>query len=216
MPSWNIHTGHVERLLSERGAKDLGIQDPNVFLFGNFVPDVYVGYMVPNTTYKINYLDTHFAEPSSIPLPAADEFARKYFRRGTDDLKLGVWAHLTCDHIYNQATREYLEVLGLEPGEDIRIRKQADFADYGRTFPIELRVQATPELIRAGQNFAQYTLLERDVRAAVEVANGIVDDNHTHHIQGVPDYRLLTEDFFLETFERVNDALIAGLHGFKG
>ena len=53
------------------------------------------------------------------------------------------------------------------------------------------------------------------MRAAVEVANGIVDDNHTHHISGVPEYRLLTEDFFLETFERVNDALIEGLHEIK-
>ena len=53
MPSWNIHTAHVERLLREEGADALGVSDVNAFLFGNLAPDVYVGYMVPDTTYRI-------------------------------------------------------------------------------------------------------------------------------------------------------------------
>ena len=44
MPSWNIHTAHVERLLREEGAARLGVRDVNAFLFGNFLPDIYVGY----------------------------------------------------------------------------------------------------------------------------------------------------------------------------
>ena len=55
MPSWNIHTAHVERLLREHGASELGIGDKDAFLMGNLLPDVYVGYMVPDATWRIDY-----------------------------------------------------------------------------------------------------------------------------------------------------------------
>ena len=32
MPSWNIHTAHVERLLSQRTPDDLGIEDVNAVI----------------------------------------------------------------------------------------------------------------------------------------------------------------------------------------
>ena len=74
MPSWNIHTAHVERLLSQRTPDELGIEDVNAFLFGNYVPDIHLGFMVPDTTYRIDYCVTHIARPSMIPLPDADRF----------------------------------------------------------------------------------------------------------------------------------------------
>ena len=55
MPSWNIHTAHVERLLREHGASELGIGDKDAFLMGNLLPDVYVGYMVPDASWRIDY-----------------------------------------------------------------------------------------------------------------------------------------------------------------
>ena len=215
MPSWNIHTAHVEWLLSEHTPAELGISDTNVFLFGNFVPDIYVGFMVPDTTYKINYLATHMADPSPVPLPHADRFRHNYLRRRQTDLCRGVWAHLMADYLYNFATREFLAAHDLQMGEQTRIKKQADFADFGRTLPIAMRVEATPELIQAGAEFPHYTILERDVRAAVDVANGIVEDNRIHHISGVPDYRMLDAEFFAATFHRVNDAIVEGLLALK-
>ena len=69
MPSWNVHTAHVERLFSDRSPQALGIRDANAFLFGNFVPDIYVGYMVREVTHTIDYRDTHFVDPSYVPEP---------------------------------------------------------------------------------------------------------------------------------------------------
>ncbi len=68
MPSWNIHTAHVERLLREHGASELGIDDKDAFLMGNLLPDVYVGYMVPDATWRIDYKLTHLTmRPHSPP-----------------------------------------------------------------------------------------------------------------------------------------------------
>ena len=67
MPSWNIHTAHVERLLREEGAARLGVRDVNAFLFGNFLPDIYVGYMVPVPVVRLrDYRETHFADGGAI------------------------------------------------------------------------------------------------------------------------------------------------------
>ena len=55
MPSWNIHAAHVERLLREEETDALGIRDIGNFLFGNFLPDLYVGWMVPDVSHKLPY-----------------------------------------------------------------------------------------------------------------------------------------------------------------
>lgn len=78
MPSWNVHTAHVERLLAEATPAELGIRDINAFLFGNFVPDIYVGYMVEHTTGILPYRVTHFADPGHIPIPREREFWDTY------------------------------------------------------------------------------------------------------------------------------------------
>ena len=63
MPSWNIHIAHVEATLRSVGDPSaLGIGDQNAFLFGNFVPDINVGYMVKNPDRRIEYRVTHFAD----------------------------------------------------------------------------------------------------------------------------------------------------------
>lgn len=75
MPSWNIHTAHVERLLREEGAARLGVRDVNAFLFGNFLPDIYVGYMVPVPVARLrDYRETHFADGGAIPSPNYQAF----------------------------------------------------------------------------------------------------------------------------------------------
>ncbi len=208
MPSWNIHTAHVERLLADATPADLGVRDVSDFLFGNLVPDIYVGYMVPDASKKIEYRETHFADPEFIPAPDASEFYRRYVRgRDVDDLTLGAWTHLLCDHYYNMRTVEFIGLVGVPAGEQTRIRKQGDFDLFGRTLNIAATCAVTSRLLAQAAAFAQYAIDERDVRKTVEAQRAIVRANDERHVDGTPAYSLLTEDFFVQTFNEVDDVL---------
>lgn len=74
MPSWNIHIAEAEKLLACDGSVAALVRDRNAFLFGSVVPDVPVGYMVPDIADPIPYRITHFAESEPIPKPRAHEF----------------------------------------------------------------------------------------------------------------------------------------------
>ena len=74
MPSWNIHIAEAEKLLARDGSVAALVRDRNAFLFGSVVPDVPVGYMVPDIADPIPYRITHFAESEPIPKPRAHEF----------------------------------------------------------------------------------------------------------------------------------------------
>lgn len=78
MPSWNLHTAHVQRLLDQVSACELGIEDVNAFLFGNYVPDINIGYMVKDPSGILPYGLTHFADPEAIPIPREREFWDTY------------------------------------------------------------------------------------------------------------------------------------------
>lgn len=221
MPSWNIHTAHVERLLREEGAARLGVRDVNAFLFGNFLPDIYVGYMVPVPVARLrDYRETHFADGGAIPSPNYQAFWDR-FVVGCDaedagslhDLALGEWAHLVCDSVYNTRTRAYIASIGVKAGDVTRKRKQRDFALFGRTFDISLRPRVTPELIAACAAYPQYPVIEADVREAVAVAGRIVDENHEGLIRSIPTYDLLTPEFFSAASEEANETIVAGLLG---
>lgn len=222
MPSWNIHTAHVEWLLREEGAARLGVRDVNAFLFGNFLPDIYVGYMVPVPVARLrDYRETHFADGGAIPSPNYQAFWDR-FVVGCDmtaadgslhDLVLGAWAHLVCDSVYNTRTRAYIASIGVKAGDVTRKRKQRDFALFGRTFDISLRPRVTPELIAACAAYLQYPVVEADVREAVAVAGHIVDENHEGLIRSVPAYDLLTPEFFSAASAEANATIVAGLCG---
>lgn len=74
MPSWNIHIAQTERLLERGGSVARTVCDRNAFLFGNVVPDILVGYMVPAVDRPIPYRVTHCAKPEFIPKPREREF----------------------------------------------------------------------------------------------------------------------------------------------
>lgn len=78
MPSWNIHIAHAEGLLAKDGPVAGVVRDRNAFLFGNLIPDIYVGYMVPGIVHPIPYRVTHFAKPEHIPKPREAEFWAQY------------------------------------------------------------------------------------------------------------------------------------------
>lgn len=216
MPSWNIHTAHVERLLREEGAESLGVRDANAFLLGNLAPDIYVGYMVPDTTYRIDYKLTHQALREHIPLPSYDEFWNFYVARQerVSDLTLGAWAHLVTDHVYNAHTRRYLELIGVKPGERARIGKQADFALFGRTLDISMVPGVDEALLAQCAAFPPYSILERDARAAADVARRIVEKNCEEHVSGVPVYQLLSAEFFDTARQEAHDTIVRGLRSY--
>lgn len=220
MPSWNIHTAHVEYLLAHGQPDKLGIRDTNAFLFGNIVPDVYVGYMVKNPTRKIRYGDTHFVDPGFVPEPRFWEFWEKEALPAADgqgrvsDLVLGAWCHLVADNLYNHHTNQFLVDHDIQPGEQTRIRKQGDFDLFGRTLDIDLTLRVDEALLEQATHFPQYEVAEEDVRSAVEVQDQIVRHNQEAHIGGVPDYAMLTPAFFAETFAEVDRWMSEGLSAY--
>lgn len=215
MPSWNIHTAHVEHLLAEHDARQLGISDANAFLFGNYVPDIYLGFMVPEATFRIDYCLTHMAVPNIIPVPNADQFWDDcvFKRRPESDagvsLVLGAWAHLVADRMYNHRFREFCGSHEVPTGEELRIRKQADFAVFGRSLGITSRVQITPGLLDAAQKFRQYSVLPADVERTVAVADSIVGGIRGR--ERCDEYQLLSQEWMTDTFAACNDFLASWL-----
>ena len=218
MPSWNIHIADVERLLAEEGADALGIRDVDAFLMGNVAPDIYVGYMVPNATTRIDYKLTHLTMREHIPVPRCGDFWDFYCTNPVGygamevtDLVRGAWCHLVCDHVYNTNTRAWLEKLGVQPGEKARIGKQSDFADYGRTLQISLVPNVTDEVLAQCEAFPQYRIAPADAQSAARVAAEIVEENRSKHIYGEPSYRLLTSKFFHDAGQEAHEAMREGL-----
>lgn len=97
MPSWNIHIAHAERLLEGGGPVARVVRDRNAFLFGNLVPDIYVGYMVPAIARPIPYRITHFAAPEHIPRPREREFWDAYVAPLARELLSMGESSLACD-----------------------------------------------------------------------------------------------------------------------
>ncbi len=218
MPSWNIHTAHVERLLREEGAEALGIRDTNAFLFGNVLPDVYVGYMVKGTTTRIDYKLTHLTYRDHIPLPRYQEFWDFYVKNPqgygapcVTDVVRGAWCHLVCDCVYNTHTRAFLDAAGIQAGEAARIKKQSDFALFGRTLDIRMVPVANEALYTQCARFPMYKVARQDVDAAIEVCDQIVRTNREHHICEKPTYELLTPEFFETARQEAHKTMVSGL-----
>ena len=79
MPSWNIHIAQTEELLRREGAVPRAVHDRNIFLFGNVVPDIFVGYMLDLDFERIiPYTVTHCAKSEPIPKPREWEFWERF------------------------------------------------------------------------------------------------------------------------------------------
>lgn len=197
----------------------LGIRDVNAFLFGNLVPDVYVGYMVTELSHKIKYIETHFADPGYVPEPRYWEFFERYVvpsaneQGRVSDVVLGAWTHLLADNVYNTHFNQLLVRLELEPGTEIRVRKQGDFDTFGRTLDISMMPKVTDELLAQCVAFPQYPVEEPEVLATCEVMARIVADNAERHVIN-PEYSLLGDDYFSSVPDEVDSLMRAGLHDY--
>lgn len=246
MPSWNIHTAHVEALLKTHEPSQLGISDIDSFLFGNLLPDLYVGYMVPTASKRIDYHTTHLASPQFMPEPDAEKFWRLYLYKYTSvpirttsaqtnatsmpssantvhhmagaqhghDLLLGAWAHLLCDRYYNRFARKVAINAGYTPSDTVRILKQTDFDQFGKSLAISLTPQPTAELFTQAATFPQYEVEKNDVIAALSVQKEIIALNQESRCTKHVPYRLLSEEFFQNTFAYCNDCIATRLKAF--
>ena len=219
MPSWNIHTAHVEHLLGGRDPLELGIADTDAFLFGNYVPDIYVGFLVPDITYRLDYCLTHLARVNVIPLPDPDRFWDDFiYRRRSEtpaglSLALGVWAHLVADRFYNMRFRAFCQTHDVPEGETLRKAKQDDFDLFGHSLGISSHVQVTPELLEAAQNFKGYSILPGDVERAVAVADETVRVAAVE--PDVMSYQLLSAEWMEETFGMCDGYLASWLESWQ-
>ena len=219
MPSWNIHTAHVERLFAQHDPQDLGIADANTFLFGNFAPDIYVGFMVPDVSFRIDYCTTHLARISLIPVADADLFWNLYiaYRTPTSpagmSLVLGAWAHLLADRYYNGNFRRFWQTHDVPGGDEQRIRKQADFDLFGHYLGISSHVETTPELLQAAWDFKPYRILDVDVARSINVADAIVEQ--AAQTPAFDTYRLLDEKWLTGVFESCNDRIVCWLQAWR-
>ena len=190
MPSWNIHTAHAERILEACIPKELGIEDANAFLFGNYVPDIYVGFMVPDASIHIDYCITHVADVAHIPVPDAERFWNQYIGRRAPatstgmSLVVGAWAHIFADRFYNMRFREFLQTHDAPTGDELRRSKQADFDLYGRSLSIARHVQKTDELLEAARSFLPYSILPADVEREIEgIISSFPDVSQPHNLR---------------------------------
>lgn len=220
MPSWNIHTAHVERLFADHRPEDLGIADANTFLFGNFAPDVYVGFMVPDVSFRIDYCTTHFARISMIPVADADLFWNFYiaYRTPTSpaglSLVLGAWAHLVADRYYNGNFRTFWRAHDVPGGDQQRVMKQADFDLFGHHLGISSHVEETPELLQAAYDFKPYRILREDVELSIKAADDIVQKS-AQPPAGPGHYQLLDEQWLTSVFEACNERVAIWLEAWQ-
>ena len=220
MPSWNVHTAHVERLIERRTVDDLGISDQNAFLFGNYVPDIYVGFMVPDASMHIDYCITHVATISTTPVPDADFFWDHYIARRTPSsesglsLALGAWAHLVADRFYNASFRMNAPAHDNLKGDALRRAKQADFDLFGRSFPLSSIVEVNDALLNAAYSFHAYRLLPDDVKRAAQIANAIVRSNTSSPAEQKV-YQLLDAVWLTDVFNACDEFVVAWLSAWR-
>ncbi|MDO5118205.1 MAG: zinc dependent phospholipase C family protein [Eggerthellaceae bacterium] len=219
MPSWNIHIAHAEALMSAHAPEGLGIADPNAFLFGSCVPDIYVGFMVPDAIMRIDYRITHRAAGHLVPVPDADTYWDGYMvkRRVSTEaglsLLLGTWAHLATDACYNARFRVHCKEHEAVIDDGLRRRKQSDFDLFGRLMGISSHIEVNDALIEAAWGFPPYRILEEDVRRAIAVADAIVDASG--QVDETEGYKELDAEWLQDTFDTCDRQLAQWLETWQ-
>lgn len=142
------------------------------------------------------------AAPSTGELSHTDSKSEQQITQSLCDMLLGTWVHLLADNIWNTRVNELLESIGGKPSEGFRIKKQGDFDWFGKTLSISSIVHVTDRLVETAARFPQYPISRDEVLYAAGVVHEVVRDNpgNPEH----PAYRLLSDDFFTNTFAEVS------------
>lgn len=206
MPSWNIHMALADAIYD---ARPDCILDGAAFLFGNLLPDLYVGYMVSDVSKHITYEETHFADPDAVPIPQFEEFWEDYgaqgAKAGSYDLCLGTYTHLIADAVFNSATQKFLADNGIPRGEAARIKKQADFDTFGKSLALQHAPKLTEKVLIEAFYYPQYTIDDKDLKKAEKVALNIYENNNKEALNfndSSAMYCMLTRDFFESCMKR--------------
>ncbi len=219
MPSWNLHAYHTKELLDNQELALCERLDSEAFKVGNIAPDIYVGYMVNPTTCTIAYEVTHCAVPQIIPVPDHSRFFDEFIesvlrdRKVPDALVVGAWCHLITDAYYNARTREHLKSLGLEPCRELRIKKQADFALFGREVCPAMEIASSDVVFDQALRYPQYPIEAVDVERSIEVFNTIVQSDTAGHVASNETYQLFSRAWFEDVSCGVNEVLARSMTG---
>ncbi len=210
MPSWNIHAAITKKILESNDPERLGIYDTNAFKFGNLLPDVYVGYMVKDITHTLRYIQTHLTEPEHIPIPGADTFWNTFCdpyiaSGGVSSMVLGAWSHLQTDAVFNKAVRAFNAAHNIAPGNETRIKKQADFHLFGNSLDIDIAINPTSHLLEEAAKFPHYAIDAPDVRAAIAAFKEAKRKSKTEPMTN--NYLLLSRDFLNSTLQSATNVV---------
>lgn len=125
MPNWKTHLEIAKHLNNKL---NYNIEEYNMFLLGNILPDINNCYIVENISKKLKHEDTHFSD-----LQGHITFYNKY----KDEIKnnpiiLGYFVHLYTDYFWNNDFYEKVKSTSLNEisPEQKRIMKQKDFKIY--------------------------------------------------------------------------------------
>ncbi len=212
MPSWNLHAYHTKKLLDNPELSLREYFDPDAFMLGNIAPDIYVGYMVNPISKKLPYEVTHCADTQIIPVPNTEKFYELYIEpalkegKVPDAMAVGAWLHLITDSHYNDSTRFFLKQRGLTPCSALRIKKQADYARFGKQVCPEIEIIPNEEALKEAKRFAQYPIEEEDARRAIDTFNNIVRKDSKHPEQK-DDYQLFNQKWFDTVSKDVQNVL---------
>lgn len=214
MPSWNIHAALTKGILESNDPVCLGVYDTNAFKFGNLIPDIYVGYMVKDISHTLRYIQTHLTQPEHIPIPGAHVFwetfiGPKIASGGVSSIILGAWAHLQTDAVFNRAVRTFNTAHDIVPGNETRVKKQADFHLYGNTLDIDIVIDPAPDLLAEAAQFPHYAIEASDVRAAIAALEQTKRKSKNEPMTS--GYLLLSKEFLDKTLRSATTEVISHL-----
>ena len=190
MPSWGIHLEIANKL-----AKKLNLEgmDKNNFIFGNILPDINNGYVIPNVKIVIPHEMTHFSEKRDNN-PTYINFYKKYKDKLDNKVILGYFVHVVSDLYFNNMTyTEYgiydssgnriglrlndgTEMIG--DGEQRRATKTNDFkifADYIYNNSNLENLKYNDEIIKSLKVIEEIDVNEQDMKNAIEYINKCIN-----------------------------------------
>ena len=104
MPSWAIHLATTTKI-----NKKININNKNIFLFGNILPDVLNGYVIKNISHIVPHREAHIEKAIQVGNHREyrydlDGFYKNYHNKFSNPLILGYYTHLLTDYYWNNST----------------------------------------------------------------------------------------------------------------